>query len=719
MIPSEIGRYKIVDELGRGGMAQVYLARDPLFDRSVAIKVIKGWFSDDEKFRYRFRREARTIARLEHRAIVPVYDTGEDNDELYLVMRYMPGDSLRKQLDQDPIYPLPKTLLTMNRLASALESAHRQGIIHRDIKPANVLLDDEGAPFLADFGIAHIDLESEILKETGRADETLHYIGSPFYMAPEQWRKENLGPYTDVYQLGVMLFEMVTGKRPFTGVAIGVLKQNHLETPPPAATSINKHLPSQFDAILAKAMAKDPRDRYQSPQEMAEELAQALQPETIKNRYQLNEELARGRLATIYLAHDLFKDEEVALKRLKYPLLPNQIMRQRFQNWAQTLAAYHHPTVVPVYDMGEDDRKPYLTMPFINGRTLTTRLRREGKLPITDVCEIAQHIALALDDIHNNQLTHGNIQPNKILLDDNDGMFLTGLGLNQVSEFTEVVLQENALLGAEPYMAPEQWLGEPESSQTDIYQFGVLLFELLTGQRPFHGPTVADYAQQHQHQNPPSACEINDELPAKFDHILAKAMAKSPGNRYLTASELAYALVTTRTQHAVEIITKEAKLFYEMESWDEAIAAFEEVLKIEPDNREAKTFSRLAREHQTKTAVYKRGQKAFNEERWQDAEHYLQQIPEYKDSAELLKIARRQTRLAEQYEAGEAAYKAKDWLTAYNCFYEIDQVQPSYRNLSQLLPRTESELSNILQQGENGRNRRTLGRSNHHIDTHF
>ncbi|MCA9918568.1 MAG: serine/threonine protein kinase, partial [Anaerolineales bacterium] len=198
MTLKKFGRYEIVKELGQGGMAEVYEAHDPIVDRLVALKIIRRQFSQDPRFHDRFTREAKTIANLEHRAIVPVHDFGADDPsgQLYLVMRLMP-EVLNKRLEREGSISLEETSLILNRLAAALNTAHSRGIMHRDIKPANILLDEDGTVFLADFGLA-----AAIDKmETGAAPAA--YGGSMFYMAPEQWLDEPLGQFTDVYQLGV------------------------------------------------------------------------------------------------------------------------------------------------------------------------------------------------------------------------------------------------------------------------------------------------------------------------------------------------------------------------------------------------------------------------------------------------------------------------------------------------------------------------------------
>ncbi len=197
-----IGRYEIKAELGRGGMATVFHAYDPRFKRDVAVKVLPREFLHDLTFRERFEREAQTIAALEHQAIVPVYDFGEEEGQPYLVMRYMPGGSLADRLAQGAL-SIQGVAQILTRLAPALDKAHSQGIIHRDLKPANILFDDEDNPYLSDFGIAKLVEATAAL--TGSA-----IIGTPAYMSPEMAKGEEVDGRSDVYGMAVLLFEMLT-----------------------------------------------------------------------------------------------------------------------------------------------------------------------------------------------------------------------------------------------------------------------------------------------------------------------------------------------------------------------------------------------------------------------------------------------------------------------------------------------------------------------------
>lgn len=262
MSAEHIGRYQIKSEQGRGGMATVYHAYDPRFGRDVAIKVLPPQFLHDPMFRERFDREAHTIAALEHSAIVPVYDFGEDNNLPYLVMRFMTGGSLASRLRSGPL-SLADSAAIIQRVAAALDEAHRHGIIHRDLKPGNILFDQYGDAFLSDFGIAKLTEATAAL--TGSA-----IIGTPAYMSPEQARGEpDVDGRSDIYSLGVILFEMLSGQAPYDADTPMGIAIKHILDPVPLIRSINPDLPDEVEGIIARALAKDPNHRFQTAGEMA------------------------------------------------------------------------------------------------------------------------------------------------------------------------------------------------------------------------------------------------------------------------------------------------------------------------------------------------------------------------------------------------------------------------------------------------------------------
>lgn len=259
---SILGPYRILEQIGLGGMATVYKAYQSGVDRLVAIKILPDHYARDQRFVNRFKQEARIIARLEHRTIVPIYDFGEQNGLTYIVMRYLQAGTLKDILARSAL-SLTDAARIISDVAAALDYAHGHHIIHRDVKPSNILVDRQGNAYLTDFGIAKV-LEGTH-EFTGSA-----LLGTPAYMAPEQTLGKGVTPQSDVYSLGVMLYEMVTGKPPFeadTPMAIALM---HVHEPLPLPRKLKADLPEAVELVILKALAKDPHNRFQSAGELAQ-----------------------------------------------------------------------------------------------------------------------------------------------------------------------------------------------------------------------------------------------------------------------------------------------------------------------------------------------------------------------------------------------------------------------------------------------------------------
>ena len=258
----KIGRYEIKGELGRGGMSTIVQAYDPRFHRDVAIKMLP-WEFMHTSLRERFEREAMAIALLEHPAIVPVYDIGEEHGRPYIVMRHMAGGSLSDRLRYGAM-PVPEAVAMITRLAQALDAAHAKGIVHRDVKPDNILFDQYGTVFLSDFGLAR-------LKEGGGFANISdgNILGTPAYMSPEQIQGKELDGRSDIYSLGVVFYHMITGIAPYSGNSVPSILMMHLINPVPKLLDTDKALPPAFEKIIQTAMAKEQIFRYATAGEMA------------------------------------------------------------------------------------------------------------------------------------------------------------------------------------------------------------------------------------------------------------------------------------------------------------------------------------------------------------------------------------------------------------------------------------------------------------------
>ncbi|MBN1967395.1 MAG: serine/threonine protein kinase, partial [Anaerolineae bacterium] len=268
-LPQTIGPYTLREKIGAGGMATVYRATDPTTRRDVAIKVMSGAMAAQESLRRRFEREANTLLQLQHPHILPVYDFGEDNGILYIVMRLLDGRSLADLLQGRPVPP-PDVARFARQIAGALDYAHARGIIHRDIKPSNILLDGKGKPYLADFGVAFVTDSGSRLTLSGG------FVGTAAYASPEQCRGETLDRASDMYSLGVMVFEMLTGQLPFRSTSPLALMKMHMSEALPSPIAINPKLPIGVYAVLSQALAKLPEGRYPSAMKFSEALDEAL-----------------------------------------------------------------------------------------------------------------------------------------------------------------------------------------------------------------------------------------------------------------------------------------------------------------------------------------------------------------------------------------------------------------------------------------------------------
>lgn len=280
MTNSTIGHYTILQHIARGGMSDIYLARDLSTNQEVALKLVH---TSNQEYCQRFQREVRAIASLQHEHILPALDYGEVDSWCYLVTPYVPNGTLRDLMQKGPL-TLDETGKYLHQISSALHYAHQQGIIHRDIKPSNILMRDSDFVYLADFGLVKNTRNvAESLTETG------FLMGTAEYMAPELAEKDAT-QFSDIYSLGIVLYQMLTGDVPFRGTTpVGTFMQ-HLSKQPPRPSLVNPHLPAAFDSLVLRSLAKEPTHRYQSSLELAQNYQQTLHSLKKKKRYANNEE---------------------------------------------------------------------------------------------------------------------------------------------------------------------------------------------------------------------------------------------------------------------------------------------------------------------------------------------------------------------------------------------------------------------------------------------
>lgn len=265
-----VGMYRVERQVGTGGMATVYSAVHEKLDRKVALKVMHPNLLEDANFKARFDREAKIIARLDHPNIVPVYDFSEYNGQPYLVMKIIEGQTLKRRLRAGAL-PLDEIKRIMHAVASALDYAHRQGILHRDIKPSNIILDENGTPYLTDFGLARIAQSGETTLSTDIM------LGTPYYVSPEQAQSSGeIDGRADVYSLGVVLYELLVGRVPFMADTPYATVHDHIYKLPPPPSTLNPEITPEVEAVVMRALSKEPADRYQTASDLVQAFEAAL-----------------------------------------------------------------------------------------------------------------------------------------------------------------------------------------------------------------------------------------------------------------------------------------------------------------------------------------------------------------------------------------------------------------------------------------------------------
>jgi serine/threonine protein kinase/formylglycine-generating enzyme required for sulfatase activity len=532
-------------------MGQVYYAWDEALDRPAAVKMLDERYRSHPTYAQRFVQEAKALARWRHENIVQIYYAGVEEvagELLYFyAMEYVPGVDLAQAMAQyttkGRLMPHDDVLRVGTAVANALDYAHSGGIIHRDVKPANVLIDTHGRVILSDFGLALDIAESE----------SGHIVGSPRYTAPEQARKSAAAvPQSDLYSLGIMLYEMLVGRVPFDDPSPTSVAVQHVTQPPPPPRSLNPALNTAVSDVLLKALSKTPEERYRTGRELMEHLTRALKGARRQadellgqqlDEYQLAELLGQGGMARIYRGYDVRLKRNVAIKVIDATYRTDADYRARFEREAQAIAQLEHAHIVSLYRYGEVSGLFYMAMQYIEGRDLKTVLaeyRERGEtMPAAEVSQIIHDVCQALDYAHSKGIIHRDVKPSNIMIDHQGHAYLTDFGLALLAD-TET---KGEIFGTPHYMAPEQAVSSKGAvPQSDLYAVGVILYEIFTGQLPFQAAAPLDVAMKHLSEEPPLPHEIQPAIDQSLEAVIMMAMEKKPLKRPSNGTELANAL---------------------------------------------------------------------------------------------------------------------------------------------------------------------------------
>ncbi|EFG76124.1 kinase domain protein [Mycobacterium parascrofulaceum ATCC BAA-614] len=505
------GRYRLFEVLRSGGTGIVYRAYDTMMGRGVAIKVLPPELAAEPGRRERFLREVSAAAQLSDPNLIPIYEAGEIDGRHYLVMPAVPDGSTVQDLlrREGPTNPAVAVRVIV-QAASALEAAHVAGLVHGDVNTSNLLV---GGPFvyLIDFGATPT--------ATDTADAR-----------------------TDIYALTAVLYECLTGQTAVVG-----------DLGPPKPTDIDPAIPPGFDNVIARGMAKDPDDRYQTARELAAATHNALTAESPAasgaaptkavefGRYRLFEKLGQGNMGAVYRAHDTALGRDVAIKLLQPELAAEPGYQERFRREAYAAARLASPNIIPVYEIGEYDGRLYLVMPIVDGVDLNKVLKTDGAMSPQQAVRVVEQVAAALDAAHKSGLVHRDVKPSNLLMVGEGFVYLIDFGLVHEADATRLTLT-NVAPGSPAYMAPERFGGgKVVDARADVYSLACVLYECLTGRVPFSGGGVEGLTAAHRNDAPPKPSGFDPAIPVGFDAVIARGMAKEPDDRYQSAHELAVA----------------------------------------------------------------------------------------------------------------------------------------------------------------------------------
>jgi serine/threonine protein kinase len=566
--------YTIEAEIGRGGMGVVVRAREESSGRPVALKLLRDPALATPEALARFRREAEAAARLSHPRLVKILAVGEHAGQPYYAMELATGGRLDQRLSGQPHDPRNAAEL-VRLLAEAISHAHERGVVHRDLKPANIVFRPREAnvaapaiaesatglaldlglwePLVADFGLV-----KELGGESTAWTRDGAILGTASYMAPEQaeGRAADVGPAADIYALGAILYELLTGRPPFAESSWSrtVLRVLSEEPVPPRALAAE--VPPDLETICLACLAKRPGERPGSAQRLAEELARFLQGETVTivgrsadaqlarraadDGFTLLEPIGTGPQSTVYraLAHPL--SLPVAIKVFRRGMIAREAWEARLRECSGLWASLSHPQIALNQRAGWWDGAGYVAMEFLPGGSLQSRIGGRP-VPAAQVYELLEPLIETVNYLHRQGVVHGNLKPSNVLLAADgipriaDFRPLAGLALAEAGGGLPTELQTGQLeTTAFGYLAPEL-LDEPPGElrpYTDIYGLGLILYELLAGRPPFRAATTSEMRQLVREVVPPPPSAFCASVTPQLDGLCLRSLRKNPWQRY-------------------------------------------------------------------------------------------------------------------------------------------------------------------------------------------
>ncbi len=551
-------RFELREPIGEGGMGIVFAAWDREASREVAVKIVRADDADGEE---RFEREAAALAKIAHPAIVRYVARGNENGARFFVMDRLVGVTLAERLARGRL-TVRQTLALGRRIAEGLAAVHREGIAHRDVKPSNVFLVDDApaAASLLDFGLARTK-DGVPLTAAGAL------VGTPGYMAPEQVRGDRAGPHADVFALGCVLFECLTGRSAFAGESTAIVLSQILLESPPLVRELRPEVPLALEGIVEQMLAKVEAARPDA-KEVARELA-ALEAHlpidapneassaglaegaVIAGKYRIERPIGAGGMGVVFAARHLELGKRVALKVLR----GGKGDEARFLREARAAARLESEHVARVLDVGRlDDGTPFIAMEHLSGVDLARRLLEGGPLRVDEAVGYLLEACEAIAEAHALGIVHRDLKPSNLFLtsrrDGSEIVKVLDFGISKVTRTIEdaslaamSMTGATGVVGSVWYMSPEQLHDAKRvDARADIWALGVVLHELIAGSRPFEGESAAAVGARIAAGEPKRLRDAAPNAPAALEAVVLRCLSKDPERRFANLAAFALAL---------------------------------------------------------------------------------------------------------------------------------------------------------------------------------
>ncbi len=540
------GRYLLEHRLGEGGMGAVWRARDLELGRVIALKTIRPELSSDESLLKRFKQELLLSRQITHRNVIRIFDFIADGEMRYITMELVEGEDLRRALDRRGRLPIAETVAIVKQTAEGLEAAHLEGIIHRDLKPQNIMVDRRGQVRVMDFGLAR-SLEQASLTQT------VGIMGTPDYMSPEQVLGEEVDGRSDIFSLGLIFYEMLTGERAFAAdsMASTLLKRTREPAHPPI--DLNPAMPQRLSDIAMRCLEAKQSARYQSMAELIKDLAEQNWVETpidradsgplepnrmLGSRYRVIKKVGQGAMGTVYRAIDLDLNRTVALKIVRGELLDDPKSLERLKHEIRLASRVSHRNVLRVHDLGEAEGLRFISMAWMEGDDLERLIRREGPLPEERILEIGEQLCLGLEAAHHEGVIHRDLKPSNILLDEKAQVCIADFGLAQSVQVSPGSSTAAAVSGTPLYMSPEQVEGKDVDESSDLFSLGLILYEMATGELPYRGDSPITAMLRRVMEPAKNPKLVNPKLSDRLSTIILRCLERDPKDRYESVARL-------------------------------------------------------------------------------------------------------------------------------------------------------------------------------------